>query len=137
MIAVRWSKTIQYHDRTLLVPVPRIKHSKPCPHEAIINTFNLLGVHYSAKLPNIHIQGSSWTITFYYNETKLKKLLEQCAFDSSQYCGNSFHHGGATFALNCRVPKHYCILSFKEINFLIPTNYKIIVVNMMRKSITH
>lgn len=69
--------------------------------------------------------------------TKLIKLLEQCAFDCSQYSGNSFHHGGATFALNCRVPEHYCILSFKEINFLMRTNYKIIVVNMMRKSITH
>lgn len=48
MIVMCCSKTIQYRNRTLLVPVPRIEHSKPCPHKAIINTFNVLGVHFSA-----------------------------------------------------------------------------------------
>ena len=50
LLLVRWSKTIQYRNRTLLVPVPRIKHSKLCPNKAIVNAFKLLGEHDSAKL---------------------------------------------------------------------------------------
>ena len=50
LLLVRWSKTIQYRNRTLLVPVPRIEHSKLCRHKAIVNAFKLLGAHDSAKL---------------------------------------------------------------------------------------
>ncbi|XP_031572485.1 uncharacterized protein LOC116306546, partial [Actinia tenebrosa] len=41
MLIVRWSKTIQYRNRILLVPVPRIDGSTLCPRAAIINAFEL------------------------------------------------------------------------------------------------
>ena len=37
----------------------------------------------------------------------LKKSLQQCGVDSPMYSGHSFRCGGATFALNCGVPRHY------------------------------
>ena len=50
LLLVRWSKTIQDRNRTLLVPVPRIKHTKLCPHKEIVNAFKLVGAHDSALL---------------------------------------------------------------------------------------
>ena len=52
MVVVRWSKTIQYRNCTLLVSVSKIDHSKLCPHKAIVHTFKLLAAHDSAKLRN-------------------------------------------------------------------------------------
>ena len=44
------TQAIQYRNRTLLVPVPRIEHSQLCLHKAIVNAFKLLGAHDSDKL---------------------------------------------------------------------------------------
>ena len=112
LLLVRWSKTIQYRDRTLLVPVPRIEHSKLCPHKAIVYAFKLLGEHDSAKLQDgpafVYTSGGQVKpLTYTIFTTKLKKLLERCGFNGSQYSGHSFRRGGATFALNCGVPGHY------------------------------
>jgi len=52
MLVVRWSKPIQCRNRTLLVPVPKIDHSKLCPHGAIVHAFKLPAAHDSAKLRN-------------------------------------------------------------------------------------
>ena len=109
---MRCSKPIQYHNRTLLVPVPRIEHSKLCPHKATVNAFKLLGADDSAKLPDgpafVYTSGDQVKpLTYPTFSTKLNKLLEQCGFDRTQYSGHSFRRGGATFALNCGVPGHY------------------------------
>ena len=148
MLVVRWSKTIQYRNRTLLVPVPKIDHSKLCPHRAIVHTFKLLAAHDSAKLRNgpafVYTSGDQVKpLTYTTFTTKLKKLLEQCGFDSSQYSGHSFRRGGATFALNCGVPGHYIKLqgdwlsNAYERYLDTSLQYKIIAINMMSKSITH
>ena len=148
LLLVRWSKTIQYRNRTLLVPVPRIEHSKLCPHKAIVNAFKFLGAHDSAKLRDgpafVYTSGDQVKpLTYTTFTTKLNKLLEQCGFDGTQYAGHSFRRGGATFALNCGVPGH-CIklqgdwLSNAYQRYLDTSlQYKIMAVNMMSKSIPH
>lgn len=133
MLLVCWSKTIQYRNRTLLVPVLKIDHSKLCLHRAIVHAFKSLASHDSAKLQNspdfVHTSGDQVKpLTYTTFTTKLKKLLEQCGFNSSQYSGHSFRCGGATFALNCGVRALYLNTSLQ---------YKIIAVHMMSKSITH
>ena len=45
ILVVRWSKTIGYRNRTLLVPVPRIAHSSLCPSSAVMHAFKLVGVY--------------------------------------------------------------------------------------------
>ena len=145
---MRWSKTIQYRNRTLLVPVPRIEHSKLCPHKAIVNAFKLLGAHDSAKLRDgpafVYTSGDQVKpLTYTTFTTKLSKLLEQCGFDGTQYSGHSFRRGGATFALHCGVPGHYIKLqgdwlsNAYERYLDTSLQYKIMAVNMMGKSILH
>ena len=88
MLVVRWLKPIQYRNRTLLVPVPKIDNSKLCPHRAIVRASQLLAAHDSAKLRNcptfVYTSGDQVKpLTYTTFTTKLKKLLEQCGFDSS------------------------------------------------------
>ena len=148
LLLVRWSKTIQYRNRTLLVPVRRIEHCKLCPHKAIVNAFKLLGAHDSAKLRDgpafvYTSAGQVKPLTYTTFTTKLKKLLEQCGFDGSQYSGHSFRRGRATFALNCGVPGHYIKLqgdwlsNAYERYLDTSLQYKIMAVNMMSKAIPH
>ena len=49
ILVVHWSKTIQYRNRTLLVPVPRIAHSSLCPWSAVTHAFKLAGVYQSPQ----------------------------------------------------------------------------------------
>ena len=49
ILVVRWSKTIQYRDRTLLVPVPTIAHSSLCPWSAATRAFKLAGIYQRNK----------------------------------------------------------------------------------------
>ena len=111
LLVLRWSKTIQYRNRTLLVPVPKIEHSKLFPHAATLNAFKVLGGHDFASL----LRGQAFvysygdqvkplTCTAFCN--KLKQLPKQCGIDGLQYSGHSFRRGGATFAMNCCVPGH-------------------------------
>ena len=75
-----WSKTIQYLNRTLLVPVPKIDHSRLCPHRAIVHAFKVLAEHDSAKLGNgpafVYTSGDQVKpITYTTFTTKLKSCL--------------------------------------------------------------
>ena len=47
ILKFRWSKTIQYHERTLDITLPRIHRSPICPTDALVRFFTLAG-----KLPN-------------------------------------------------------------------------------------
>lgn len=122
----RWSKTIQYCNRTLLVPVPKIDHSKRCPHDAILSAFKLLGGYDFASL----LSGAAFVYTYQvkpltYNAVcnKIKQLLEQCGIDASQYSGHFFRRGGATFAMNSIfVVCPATTLSFKGIGFQMRMN---------------
>ena len=148
LLIARWSKTIQYRNRTLLVPVPRIGHSQLCPHAGILNALKMLKVHDLAKLLSgpafVYTYGDQVKpLTYSAFATKLHKVLEQCGVDSSQYSGHSFRRGGATFTLNCGVPGHYIKLqgdwlsNAYERYLDTSLHYKMIAVNMMSKSITH
>lgn len=148
LLIVRWSKTIQYRNRTLLVPVPRIEHSTLCPHAAVTQAFKLLSRHDSGTLLNgpafVYITGEQVRpLTYATFTNKLKKSLQQCGVDSSMYSGHSFRRGGATFALNCGVPGHYIKLqgdwlsNAYERYLDTSLQYKLIAINIMSKSITH
>ena len=112
ILVVRWSKTIQYRNRTLLVPVPRIAHSSLCPWSAVTQAFKLAGVYQSSQ----HAAEPAFTfregrdlrtLTYSIFNSKLKETLDKCGLDSLRFSGHSFRRGGATFALHCGVPSDY------------------------------
>ena len=148
ILVVRWSKTIQYRDRTLLVPVPKIAHSSLCPLSAVTRAFKLAGVYQSNKSASAPAftyleDGVLKTLTYTTFTTKLKRTLDLCGYDSSRFSGHSFRRGGASFALHCGVPSDYIKLqgdwkSTAYERYLDHSlRYKLEAVKQMSQGITH
>ena len=100
-IVIRWSKTIQFKERTLVIPLPRIHDSNLCPVQALFRTFSMT--------PNASQEGPALMVT-----TKqplrlqdflkvLKTVVQQSGLDPKAYSGHSFRRGGASWAFQCGV----------------------------------
>ena len=148
ILVVRWSKTIQYRNRTLLVPVPKVAHSSLCPWSAVTRAFKLAGVYQStehASAPAFtYREGSALKALTYASFTnKLKLTLDKCGLDSALFSGHSFRRGGATFALHCGVPSDYIKLqgdwksNAYERYLDHSLRYKLETVKQMCEGITH
>lgn len=105
-LIIRWSKTIQYRERQLAVPLPSRPNHPLCPSTAVIRALAL-----TAQAPS---QGPAFLTpspkgplvpltpaTFVW---RLKQILTRLSYDPSLYSGHSFRRGGATWAFNCHVP---------------------------------
>lgn len=103
VLQVSWSKTIQYQDRILQIPLPFIPGSKLCPSTALWLSCRQ-GLP-SNSSPFQYIDHGSHTILVYPVFCRfLKECLGGLGLDSSRYSGHSFRRGGATFALEAGVP---------------------------------
>ena len=102
---MRWSKTIQFRQKTLQVPLPRIKNSPFCPSAALMLC---LSSHPSSNSPSTLFSYSALGGTIPLTHTAfvsyLKKCLLKIGLDPSQFSGHSFRRGGAFFALQCGIP---------------------------------
>ena len=103
VIKVTWSKTIQYRDRTLLIPLPFIPASRLCPSTAL--WLSLKQGTQSHLSPFQYFQGSTHKFLTYPTFcSHLRLCLDRLGFDSNRYSGHSFRRGGATFALESGAP---------------------------------
>lgn len=102
VISVTWSKTIQFSERTLLVPLPHIPDSPFCPSCILKLIFRLYPApthHFPTFTYRVN---SHWCIvTYNWFLQKLKHVLSLIGVDPSKYSGHSFRRGGASFALEC------------------------------------
>lgn len=103
VIQVSWSKTIQYQDRTLQIPLPFIPSSKLCPSTALWLSSKQGSSSNLSPFQYIH-QGSHIIMTYPVFCKHLRSCLDRLGFDSQRYSGHSFRRGGATFALETGVP---------------------------------
>ena len=105
LLSVKWSKTIQYQERVLDVPLPFIPKSPFCPSTALWLAMQVTPVS-DKSVPVFLISSSSELKPLTYNVflSRLKTCLRSMGIDSSKYSGHSFRRGGASFALECGVP---------------------------------
>ena len=104
VVFISWSKTIQFGDRKLEIPLVRIRDSPLCPYNAYIRMCTLVPAELEEPaflLPDKH--GFS-ILTYSLFQKKLKKILKKCELDPSQFSSHSFRRGGATWAFHCKVP---------------------------------
>lgn len=102
---VRWNKTIQFRQRTLLIPLPRVRDSPLCPLTALRNAYTLTSEAEPYGPAFMYRQGTTLQLLTYNKFiNKLKLTLRTAGFDTDQYAGHSFRRGGATFAMRCGVP---------------------------------
>ena len=105
VLSVRWSKVIQFQERTLLIPLPRIPDSAFCPSNAILG---LLVEHPSPNRPVPLFRYMKNTSCFPLTQAaftkRLHKVLALSGLPQDQFSNHSFRRGGASFALNCGLP---------------------------------
>lgn len=106
ILTVRWSKVIQFRQKVLHIPLPKITHSPLCPSTALLRLAleNPLGL---TSVPLIRYNKSgAWNIPLTHSEftNKLRSCLTSCGLQANLYSGHSFRRGGASFALECGLP---------------------------------
>ena len=107
LLTIRWSKTIQFRERVVQIPLPRIPNSPLCPVEACTRAFRFT-IHTPGNSQAFNwLQQSSLTIrSFTYSmfTDKLRAILRDLGYPPHSYGGQSFRRGGASFAYQAGVP---------------------------------
>ena len=93
-LALRWSKTIQYRQRVLHTPLPRIPGSPLCPAQTLILALRLCNSPPSAPLFTYPTRTGWLPLTVQVFQDKLHKYLRQLNINPSDYSGHSFRRGG-------------------------------------------
>ena len=107
IVKERWSKTIQFRECEILIPLPRVTGSALCPVTAIIQAFS-----FTKHAPSdcqafewIHPLSLQWQpFTYHLFLSKLSKVLYAAGLDASMYGTHSFRRGGASFAFQPGIP---------------------------------
>lgn len=101
-VNLRRTKTIQFGQRTLRVPLPAIPGSVLCPVTALRRLFAAVPGRpedFAFSFPGPSGQLMTFTHRSFVNE--FKHSLAHIGMNPARYSGHSFRRGGATFAFQC------------------------------------
>ncbi|CAC5389298.1 unnamed protein product [Mytilus coruscus] len=105
LLRISKSKTIQFAERHLDIPLPIIKNSPLCPAQALLLNFKLVPAIKTPSPAFLYCIGKETVpLTYAVFLARLRSVLSDIGFDPSHYSGHSFRRGGATFAFQCGVP---------------------------------
>ena len=95
VVRIRWSKTIQFQQRVLEIPVFSIKNSILCPMAAMKRVLNC-----SRAGPNGPLLGIADDKPFTYNmlQSRLKKTVKKLGLKKARYSSHSLRRGGVVWA---------------------------------------
>ncbi|XP_078681567.1 uncharacterized protein LOC144916320 [Branchiostoma floridae x Branchiostoma belcheri] len=102
IVRITWSKTRQFRQKVLQLPVAAIPGHPLCPRAAYLHMTHLLPA--SGDSPAFLVPGSDGSLVSLTHSTlvsHLKTLLQAAGFPSNKFSGHSFRRGGATFAWHC------------------------------------
>ena len=104
-ICVRWSKTIRFRERQLLIPILRLSQGHPL---CSVHTYerHILEFPVSQPSPAFLHYGKDHDIPITHSTftDQLRKVLSHAGFPANKFSGHSFHHGGASCAFRCSTP---------------------------------
>ena len=99
------TKTIQFSERYLEIPLPSIQNSPLCPAKALLLSFKFVPTVVSPSPAFLYWDNNSITpLTHAIFLPRLKLALSNIGIDHTKYSGHSFRRGGASFAFQCGVP---------------------------------
>lgn len=105
ILSVRWSKVIQFRERLLRIPLPRIPDSVFCPSNALLGLFIECPAPSSpAPLFRYIEHGTCLPLTQPLFTARLHAVLKQSGLPHDKYSNHSFRRGGASYALHCGLP---------------------------------
>lgn len=103
LITSRWSKTIQFRERVVEIPLSRIPRSPSCPKAAIVNALRftasgLAGALWSVERQLVQVFPYGSFVSLLHNH------FASLGFDPKPFAGHPFRSGGASFAYQPGVP---------------------------------
>lgn len=105
VLTVRWSKVIQFKERTLEIPLPQVPDSLFCPSTALLSVFLDCPMP-SSPVPLFRYKDGlrHRPLTQMLFTSKLQSCLVELGIGPQNYSGHSFRRGGASFAMQCGLP---------------------------------
>ena len=105
MVSMKWTKTIQFGERVLVIPILPIKGSNLCPVRAYHRMCDLNPAGPSAPAFIKRAKGGE-VVPIVYREfqARLKMAIECVGRDPSRFSSHSFRRGAASFAYEAGVP---------------------------------
>lgn len=107
LLIIRWSKTIQFRERVVQIPLPRIPDSPLCPTTAVMTALSFTSAQSQPDSQAFNwVDSHSNLHVFTYDSflAKLRLYLAALAVDPKLYASHSFRRGGASFAYQAGVP---------------------------------
>ena len=106
LVRVRWSKTIQFREKVVQIPLIAAPCSIFCPVSAIYRAFSFTP-HVSNNSQAFQWVHSSLNIrpfTYGFFMTKLRTCLTKCGLQGMDFGSHSFRRGGASLAFQAGLP---------------------------------
>ena len=104
-VIIKWSKTLQFRERNVSVPLPYIKGHPLCPTTAVVHAFSLTS---AAPLlgPALTYPTLSGVQPLRYQQfvKMLRQFLKYIGLPAQMFAGHSFRRGGASFAIQAGLP---------------------------------
>lgn len=104
LVRMEWSKTIQFGNRKLELPLVKIKESPLCPYNAYNRMCTLIPADGDKPAFLIPQSKGYKTLCYSFFQKRLRDILEMCGLNSSKFSSHSFRRGGATWAFHSKVP---------------------------------
>ena len=104
VVFIRWSKTNQFGERVLRLPLVPIQHSPLCPVTAFKHMISLVPA--SPDHPLFVVPNRKKLVPVRYLDLQhvLKLLVSLSGRDPSKFSSHSFRRGGASWAFKANVP---------------------------------
>lgn len=103
IVNLKWSKTNQFRDRCLSIPLVAVPGSILCPVTAILNMCRLVPATSDQPAFLISKHKRISTLTYFTFTSKLKSLIALTGRDPDLFSGHSFRRGGASWAFEAGV----------------------------------
>ena len=102
MINIRWSKMIQFKDRTLYIPMPRISGHPLCSVQAICHAFKFS----AGACPGgpAFLRSQNQPLTPAHFVTRIRSCLDGNGVDVRQVAAHSFRREAASWAYSVGLP---------------------------------
>ena len=106
LVRVRWSKTIQFRERVVQIPLMQVPGSLFCPVSAVAGAFS-----FTPNIPNdsqafqwVHSSLNIRPFTYGFFMNKLRSCLKKCGLHGMDFGSHSFRRGGASLAFQVGLP---------------------------------
>ena len=104
MITVRTTKTIQFQERVLSIPIPRHRSSVLCPVQAMVHALTRVTSRGTSPAFVVPAHQGVLPVSGPMFGRRLQECLQGLPIDSSRISGHSFRRGGASWMYQVGVP---------------------------------